>query len=95
MTGEQNIISRNPLKVADELDALQAGKNDGRGISCVRTIIMYLRMGNITSAIAVRKIEGDKTRSYPDVEKYLDEVFGCRLHGVIGCDGWLCKGSLH
>ena len=92
MTGEQNIADRNPNVVADELDALQAPKNDGRGISCVRTIVMYLRMGNITSAMAVRKIEGDKTRSYPDVEKYLDEVFGCRTHGVLGCDGWLCKG---
>lgn len=91
MTGEQSIISRNPLYVADELDVLQAGKNDGRGISCIRTIIMYLRQGDIKSAICVRRNEGDKTRSYPDVEKYLNEVFGCRTHAEIGCQGWLCK----
>ena len=91
MTGEQNIADRNPNVVADELDALQASKNEGRGVSCVRTMVMYLRMGNITSAIAVRMIEGDKTRSYPDIEKYLNEVFGCRLHGKINCEGDLCQ----
>ncbi len=91
MTGEQNIADLNPNVVADELDALQAPKNAGRGVSCVRVIIMYLRQGNIKSAIAVRRIEGDKTRAYPDIETYLNKTFGCRTHGEINCQGWLCK----
>jgi len=93
MTGEQNIADLNPLKVADDLDALQATKNEGRGVSCVRVIVMYLRQGNIKSAMTVRKIEGDKTWSYEDIESYLNKTFGCRTHGIINCQKWLCKES--
>ncbi len=91
MTGDQRIRELGCDAVADELDGLQAKKNQGRGVSCVRTMIMYLRQGNITSAMAVRQIEGDKTRSYEDIESYLNKTFGCRTHGMIDCGGWLCK----
>jgi len=29
--------------LADELDRLQSGENQGRGVSCVRTLVFYLR----------------------------------------------------
>lgn len=36
-------------------------------------------------------VDGDKIRQYPEVEKFVIEHLGCRIHGVIGCDYWLCK----
>ena len=55
------------LKLADKLDELQASKNDGRGVSHVRTIVAFLRAGRINEARAVCMNEGDKMRSYPDI----------------------------
>lgn len=75
----------------DELDRLQAAHNDGRGISCVRSILIYLREGDIESAITIRCTEGDKIRQYKDVKDFLREMFGCRLHNKHNCDEWLCK----
>jgi hypothetical protein len=37
-------------ELADELFALQETKNDGRGVSCVRNVVDYLRMGDLRSA---------------------------------------------
>jgi hypothetical protein len=74
-----------------KLDELQAKECQGRGICCVQTVLMYLRLGNEVSAQSVRRTEGDKTRSYPEVEKQLYKMFGCRTHGKQGCDDWLCQ----
>lgn len=76
--------------VADMLDELQSKENNGRGISCVRTMIMYLRNGQFDSALAVRRIDGDKTRSYPVIEEKLTEVFGCRMHARYDCKEFFC-----
>ena len=75
MDGHQKILEVGADVIADELERLQADKNQGRGVSCVRTIIMYLRRGGIESAISIRRTEGDKTRSYKDIERYLSETF--------------------
>lgn len=91
MTGDQKIIERGIIVVADELDALQAKQNEGRGVSCVRTMVFYLRQDNVVSALAVRQIEGDKTRSYPDIEQFLNDNFGCRLHGKVDCEVDWCR----
>ena len=72
-------------KIAERLDVLQKDQNDGRGISCVKSIITYLKLGDLRSAIAVRQHDGDKTISYFDVESYLTEKFGCRTHSKINC----------
>jgi len=77
-------------EIADTLDELQAAENGERGISCVRSIVTYLRRGDFERAQNVRQIDGDKTRSYPKVEGYLTRVFGCRLHGNHNCIEWLC-----
>jgi hypothetical protein len=76
--------------VAEMLDEIQSKENDGRGISCVRTMIMYLRNGQFDSALAIRRIEGDKTRCYPAVEEKLIEFFGCRMHGRYECKDIFC-----
>lgn len=76
---------------ADTLAQLQAVENNGRGISCVRSIVIYLRRGEWENAIAIRRLEGDKTRCYPKVEAALTKILGCRLHAAIHCSSWLCN----
>ncbi|MDP3992918.1 MAG: hypothetical protein Q8Q05_01755 [bacterium] len=61
------------VELADQLDAMQAEKNEGRGVMHIRDIISYLRRGDIESAKAVARSEGDKTESYPDIKSFLEE----------------------
>lgn len=74
--------------------SLQESKNEGRGVSCVRTICSYLTQGKFHSALYVRQIDGDKTRQYEDIEAELHRFFGCRLHGKHDCKDWLCNTKL-
>ena len=62
----------------DKLDNLQKIKNNGRGISCVKTFIDYLRMNMVEEALAVYNNESDKIRSYPDINKIIKEKFGIK-----------------
>ena len=74
MDNPESKPEKNPMEMlADKLDALQAEKNDGRGVSCVRTLIMYLRRGEIDTAKAVCLNESDKIRSYPDIQDVLEK----------------------
>lgn len=59
------------VQVAKALYQLQAGYNDGRGVSCVRTICLYLERNDIDSAKAVCLNEGDKIRNYPAIVNFL------------------------
>ena len=58
-------------KLADELDRLQAPKNDGRGVSCVQTIVIYLRLGKLAESRAICWNELDKIRNYPEIKAWL------------------------
>jgi hypothetical protein len=75
----------------NELDALQAKQNNGRGISCVKSIVLFLKLGQIATAIQIRSWDGDKITSYPEVEQKLTKMFGCRLHAIHNCENFLCK----
>jgi hypothetical protein len=77
--------------IAEILYMAQAKENDGRGISCVRTMIMYLRNGSFEAAQSIRRTEGDKTRSYPEMETKLTEFFGCRMHAKYDCKDSFCS----
>ncbi|MDX1535896.1 MAG: hypothetical protein R3346_04015 [Candidatus Spechtbacterales bacterium] len=59
--------------LANNLDELQASENEGRGISCVRTIAAYLRAGDKKTARAICLNESDKIRSYPEIYGLLKE----------------------
>lgn len=61
------------LKLADKLWEMQAKENDGRGIECVRSLILYLRRNNPESARAVYLNESDKIRSYPAIFKLIKQ----------------------
>jgi hypothetical protein len=71
---EVNKIDRERL--ANLLDKLQSPKNQGRGVSCVQTLITYLRTGNYDWAKNVASNENDKIRSYGDIKLVLDYEFG-------------------
>ncbi|MCA9804114.1 MAG: hypothetical protein KC777_19230 [Cyanobacteria bacterium HKST-UBA02] len=60
--------------LADELDRLQSGENQGRGVSCVRTLVFYLRRREFDRAKAVARNESDKIRSYPAIVAVLKRV---------------------
>lgn len=64
-------------KIADELETLQAEKNGGRGVMCVRAIAAELRNGNVERAIAATRRDWDKIRNYPDIADFvIDHVIG-------------------
>ena len=79
------------IKKINELDSLQSKENDGRGVSCIRSIIFYLRQNDDDSAKKVYQSEGDKIRQYPVIQEWLIQNFGCRSHLKLNCDNWLCK----
>lgn len=85
-----------PVEHIDELDRAQQACNNGRGIRCVRSILHYLRQGDIESAKTVRVTEGDKTRQYPEVEFLLLDIFGCSLHNDHDCEAcsWYTSTTL-
>lgn len=61
-------------EIADELDRLQEVKYEGRGVSCVQTLIFYLRRKDYGSAKAVARNEGDKIRNHEDVVAVLKRI---------------------
>lgn len=70
----------------ERLKAAQAVENNNTGITCVKSMLTYLERGQKTLAANIWHIDGDKIRSYPEVEKLCKEIFGCRLHLMIACD---------
>ena len=67
-------MEQNPFsKLANKLDDLQKDKNDGRGVSCMQTLIFYLRQGDVRSAKAICWNEADKNVNYPDIRKVLQK----------------------
>lgn len=64
-------------KIADELEALQAEKNDGRGVSCVRAVVFDLRREKVESAQRTARGDWDKIRNYPDIADFMiDHLLG-------------------
>ena len=61
------------LELADALDTLQKEKNSGRGVSCVQTLILHLKLGDTEKAKAVCWNEADKIVTYPDIRKVIQQ----------------------
>lgn len=74
----------------DKLKAANAVANGGRGLECVRQILTHLDRGDEESAASIRQNDGDKILSYPEVERVVLELFGCRTHLKKDCGNWLC-----
>lgn len=60
--------------LADELDRLHKSEHDGRGVSCVETLVFYLRRHDFDKAKAVARNESDKIRSYPEIVDVLKRI---------------------
>ncbi|MBI2035782.1 MAG: hypothetical protein HYT12_03850 [Candidatus Liptonbacteria bacterium] len=61
-------------RLADKLNALQKVKNDGRGMNCVRAIVLELLRGDIGSAKAIAWNEQDKINDALGMNKDIKEV---------------------
>lgn len=59
----------------NKLDSLQSRQNDGRGVSCIKSVVAYLRMNDWKSAKTVYFNERDKVWQYPELKRFLDKMF--------------------
>jgi len=59
------------FKIGEELDAMQASKNEGRGVSAVRTVVFYLKQGDWESAKTVAEHDNDKIRYHPEIRQWM------------------------
>lgn len=57
-------------EIADKIDFMQTRKNNGRGISCIRTIVALLNRDDFISAKVVVNNEWDKIQLYKDIAQY-------------------------
>lgn len=55
----------------DFIDEMQSSQNDGRGIQCVKDILVHLRKGQFEIAKGIADWDSDKIRSYPDLYRYM------------------------
>ena len=78
------------LKI-EKLRDMTGKENDGKGISCVDTIITYLDCNDVRNAKAVYRNESDKINTYPEIQEWFYNVFGCSLHFQKVCPIDLCK----
>lgn len=75
----------------EKLRQLERSENGTIGISCVRSMIRALDQGDLPTAQVIFGNEGDKVRQYPNVDKTLRELLGCRMHSEKNCQSWLCQ----
>jgi hypothetical protein len=81
-------------KHVEELRLAANAENNGRGISCVRSMLQALDRGDIETARIIFGNEGDKVRQYPRVDVLLRDILGCRMHGENDCEDSLCASLL-
>lgn len=62
-----------PVMLSRQLMLLQAKENNGRGITCVRSIASDLERGDIHGAKAIAHHDWDKIANYPDIAKWLKQ----------------------
>jgi len=58
-----------------ELRILESQQNEGRGVSCVRSIIFFLEKEDRISAEITCFNEGDKICNYPEIQRLLRSEF--------------------
>ena len=62
--------------LADKLEALQASRNNGNGITCVKSLIFYLRKGMIPAAKSLCFNDDDKFDFWEDIRDIIkNELF--------------------
>lgn len=61
------------LMNADPLRWMQSVENNGRGVSCVRSICSCLDGNDFDGAKAITHNEWDKIRNYPNIAQWLKD----------------------
>lgn len=79
----------------ERLRELEKTENGKMGVSCVRSMLRSLDVGNVAEAQTIFGNEGDKVRQYPQIEKLLLSLLGCRLHSAQSCNDSLCSALRH
>lgn len=74
----------------DLLRSQEAKANNGRGVTCVWSILSYIDCNDWKSAKRVFETDGDKVHQYPEIEETLVSLFGCRMHGNRSCVNTIC-----
>jgi hypothetical protein len=62
----------------EHLRSIESEQNEGRGVSCVRTLISFMDRNSWREALAVFRNEFDKIRNYPKIASHLG-ILGFRL----------------
>ena len=73
------------------LEKTQSQKNDGRGVSCVRSALDYIRLDRLKEATLVCIHDNDKICNYPDLQLLLFDVlpdYYADLKKTADCFGW-------
>jgi len=59
---------------SDNIQRVQSEKNEGRGVSCVRSALTYFKDGKAKEATLVCIHDNDKIRNYPDLQLMLFDL---------------------
>lgn len=68
------LIEQDAMAAANQLEALNAVTNDGRGSSVCRSVIQDLKLNNVSGAIALAELDFDKVRQYPEMAELFKTV---------------------
>lgn len=60
-------------ELVEQLDLLQKEQNDGRGVGVIKSVIIWLKRGDILKAQLEASHDHDKIRYYPEIELLLKE----------------------
>jgi hypothetical protein len=63
--------SEHLIKIANLLDEIQKTENNGRGVSCVKSAIDYLKSGDFESAKQICRHDHDKIINYPRLVEFI------------------------
>lgn len=61
------------LPLSEQLQRLQAPKNNGRGVACIRGVCSDLSFGDRKGAMMLVAHDWDKIANYPDIAKFLKD----------------------
>ncbi len=67
-------------EIANRLEVLQQNENNGRGVSCVKEVIVWLRRGDFEKAKLMATHDHDKIANYPEIERIMETYGLCESY---------------
>ena len=87
----ENFICSDCILKANKLVDLAIKNSNGNGISCVSQIFNSIIRSEIEEAKRIYQHDGDKISSYPKIQQWFYDNFGCRTHLIKNCKNELCQ----